>query len=113
MSVSNGQSKVFAAASSGILHTCCAAEHAHTIIPVAKAVGVQVVDVCHVDGVLKHTPVAAVKLNLTIHCNTTAVTATAVTAAVAAAPGWVVEVSWGERSREERGGSEEGREGGV
>jgi hypothetical protein len=36
--------------------------------PVSEAVCVQVVDVCHVDGVLKHTPVATLKLNLTIHC---------------------------------------------
>jgi hypothetical protein len=29
---------------------------------------VQVVDVGHVDGVLKHSPVATLKLNLAVHC---------------------------------------------
>jgi len=37
-------------------------------VPVAKAVSVQVVDVSHVDDILKHAPVTALKLNLTIHC---------------------------------------------
>ena len=32
---------------------------------ITKAVAVQVVDVCHVNSILKHTPVIAVELNLT------------------------------------------------
>jgi hypothetical protein len=36
------------------------------LLAVAKAVAVQVVDVRHVDGVLKHTPVATLKLNLAL-----------------------------------------------
>lgn len=35
---------------------------------IAEAVTMQVMDVCHVNGVLKHTPVVAVELNLTCKC---------------------------------------------
>jgi hypothetical protein len=34
---------------------------------VAKGVGVEVVDVRHVDGILKHGPVTALELDLAIH----------------------------------------------
>ena len=54
------------------LHTICIVSGPHALdlwaLLIAKAVTMQVMDVCHVNSVLKHTPVVAVELNLTCKC---------------------------------------------
>ena len=55
------------------LHTICIVSGLHALdlwtLLITKAVTMQVMDVCHVNGILKHTPVVTVELNLTCKYN--------------------------------------------
>ena len=51
------------------LHTICIVSGLHPLdlwaLLITETVTMQVMDVCHVNGILKHTPVVAAELNLT------------------------------------------------